>query len=245
VDVRLKRAYEPAASSDGYRVLVDRLWPRGVSRERARLDECDRELPPNAELRKLVRPPAGALRGVSPALPRRAVPAPRADCGAPAPGAAGHADPRLLGPRRRAQRRRGSRRGHTTRAAEDPQALTETLGHVGLFAHCLGSWRQATSGYPMLPARKEPIMPTGYLTRPTSAAQPANAEAPRWPLVILELGAGLIPLFTGRVSRRRRSRRPSRPAHRKRERGGRHRRTRHATRRRMAAVPVAAGYGAL
>jgi uncharacterized protein YeaO (DUF488 family) len=52
VDVRLKRAYEPAASSDGYRVLVDRLWPRGVSRERARLDEWDRELPPSAELRK-------------------------------------------------------------------------------------------------------------------------------------------------------------------------------------------------
>ena len=34
MDVRLKRAYEPAAPSDGYRVLIDRLWPRGVSRER-------------------------------------------------------------------------------------------------------------------------------------------------------------------------------------------------------------------
>jgi uncharacterized protein YeaO (DUF488 family) len=52
VDVRLKRAYEPASSSDGYRVLVDRLWPRGVSRKRARLDEWDRELPPSTELRK-------------------------------------------------------------------------------------------------------------------------------------------------------------------------------------------------
>jgi uncharacterized protein YeaO (DUF488 family) len=51
-DVRLKRAYEPAASSDGYRVLVDRLWPRGVSRRRARLDEWDRELAPSPELRK-------------------------------------------------------------------------------------------------------------------------------------------------------------------------------------------------
>jgi uncharacterized protein YeaO (DUF488 family) len=52
VDVRLKRAYEPADTSDGYRVLVDRLWPRGVSRKRARLDEWDRELSPSTDLRK-------------------------------------------------------------------------------------------------------------------------------------------------------------------------------------------------
>jgi len=52
MDVRLKRAYEPAASSDGYRVLIDRLWPRGVSRERAQLDEWERELPPSTELRQ-------------------------------------------------------------------------------------------------------------------------------------------------------------------------------------------------
>jgi len=52
VDVRLKRAYEPAATSDGYRVLIDRLWPRGVSRERAKLDEWERELPPSTELRQ-------------------------------------------------------------------------------------------------------------------------------------------------------------------------------------------------
>ncbi len=52
LDVRLKRAYDPAAPSDGYRVLIDRLWPRGVSRERAALDEWDRELPPSAELRR-------------------------------------------------------------------------------------------------------------------------------------------------------------------------------------------------
>jgi uncharacterized protein YeaO (DUF488 family) len=52
VDVRLKRAYERAASSDGYRVLIDRLWPRGVSRERAKLDEWERELPPSTELRQ-------------------------------------------------------------------------------------------------------------------------------------------------------------------------------------------------
>ena len=51
MDIALKRAYEPAAESDGYRLLVDRLWPRGVSRERARLDEWDRNLAPSNELR--------------------------------------------------------------------------------------------------------------------------------------------------------------------------------------------------
>ncbi|HEX6723901.1 MAG TPA: DUF488 domain-containing protein [Gaiella sp.] len=50
-DVRLKRAYDPAEPGDGYRVLVDRLWPRGVSKERARLDEWARELAPSTELR--------------------------------------------------------------------------------------------------------------------------------------------------------------------------------------------------
>jgi uncharacterized protein YeaO (DUF488 family) len=50
--VRLKRAYEPAERSDGYRVLIDRIWPRGVSKERARLDEWARELAPSSELRR-------------------------------------------------------------------------------------------------------------------------------------------------------------------------------------------------
>jgi uncharacterized protein YeaO (DUF488 family) len=52
IDIRLKRAYEPAASADGYRVLIDRLWPRGVSRERARLNAWERELAPSTELRQ-------------------------------------------------------------------------------------------------------------------------------------------------------------------------------------------------
>lgn len=52
MDVRLKRAYDPAVSADGYRVLIDRLWPRGISRERAKLDEWDKELPPSTELRQ-------------------------------------------------------------------------------------------------------------------------------------------------------------------------------------------------
>ena len=51
-DVRLKRAYEPAEADDGYRVLVDRLWPRGVPKEQAHLDEWARELAPSPELRR-------------------------------------------------------------------------------------------------------------------------------------------------------------------------------------------------
>ena len=52
MDVRLKRAYEPATSADGYRVLIDRLWPRGISRERAKLDSWEKDLAPSAELRE-------------------------------------------------------------------------------------------------------------------------------------------------------------------------------------------------
>jgi uncharacterized protein YeaO (DUF488 family) len=50
--VRTKRVYEPADASDGYRVLIDRLWPRGVSKERAHLDEWARDLAPSTELRR-------------------------------------------------------------------------------------------------------------------------------------------------------------------------------------------------
>jgi len=52
MDVRLKRAYDPPEPTDGYRVLIDRLWPRGVSRERAKLDSWEKELPPSSELRQ-------------------------------------------------------------------------------------------------------------------------------------------------------------------------------------------------
>ena len=50
--VRLKRAYEQPGPTDGYRVLIDRLWPRGVPREKAQLDEWLRELAPSTELRR-------------------------------------------------------------------------------------------------------------------------------------------------------------------------------------------------
>ena len=52
LDVRTKRVYDPADPSDGRRVLIDHVWPRGVTRERARLDEWARDLAPSDELRK-------------------------------------------------------------------------------------------------------------------------------------------------------------------------------------------------
>ncbi len=52
LDVRTKRVYDEAESGDGHRVLIDHVWPRGISRERARLDEWARELAPSDELRK-------------------------------------------------------------------------------------------------------------------------------------------------------------------------------------------------
>lgn len=50
--IQVKRAYEPAVPSDGYRILVDRLWPRGLSKERAAIDEWMKEVAPSAELRQ-------------------------------------------------------------------------------------------------------------------------------------------------------------------------------------------------
>ncbi len=50
--VELKRVYEQGESAAGYRVLVDRLWPRGLSKAQLPLDEWARELAPSAALRK-------------------------------------------------------------------------------------------------------------------------------------------------------------------------------------------------
>ena len=52
IDVRLKRIYEPPQRADGYRVLVERLWPRGATRNDARIDDWARELAPSDELRR-------------------------------------------------------------------------------------------------------------------------------------------------------------------------------------------------
>lgn len=50
--IALKRIYEEPNENDGYRVLVDRLWPRGVSKEKAALDEWLQEVGPSDELRQ-------------------------------------------------------------------------------------------------------------------------------------------------------------------------------------------------
>ncbi len=50
--ILVKRIYEPAAKSDGFRVLVDRLWPRGMAKENAKLDLWLPDLGPSTELRK-------------------------------------------------------------------------------------------------------------------------------------------------------------------------------------------------
>ncbi|HEX4517991.1 MAG TPA: DUF488 family protein [Gaiellaceae bacterium] len=52
LSVRTKRAYESPSADDGYRVLIDRLWPRGVAKTRASIDEWAHELAPSDELRR-------------------------------------------------------------------------------------------------------------------------------------------------------------------------------------------------
>lgn len=51
MEIAIKRMYERPDAGDGYRVLVDRLWPRGVSRARAELDEWCKDVAPSSELR--------------------------------------------------------------------------------------------------------------------------------------------------------------------------------------------------
>lgn len=50
--VKLKRAYDAPADQDGYRVLVDRLWPRGVAKAKAKIDLWLKDVAPSTELRK-------------------------------------------------------------------------------------------------------------------------------------------------------------------------------------------------
>lgn len=51
MDIIIKRIYEPASDSDGFRVLVDRLWPRGVSKEKAHIDLWLKDVAPSDALR--------------------------------------------------------------------------------------------------------------------------------------------------------------------------------------------------
>jgi uncharacterized protein YeaO (DUF488 family) len=50
--IKLKRAYEPASKDDGLRILVERLWPRGVSKQKAKIDLWLKALAPSTELRQ-------------------------------------------------------------------------------------------------------------------------------------------------------------------------------------------------
>jgi uncharacterized protein YeaO (DUF488 family) len=50
--IRIKRVYEEPAKEDGYRILVDRLWPRGLTKERAKVDLWVKEIAPSDALRK-------------------------------------------------------------------------------------------------------------------------------------------------------------------------------------------------
>lgn len=50
--IQMKRVYDPAESADGFRILVDRLWPRGISKEKAKVDLWAKEVTPSTGLRK-------------------------------------------------------------------------------------------------------------------------------------------------------------------------------------------------
>lgn len=52
LEIRIKRIYDDPADDDGFRVLIDRLWPRGISKDAAQLDAWAKELAPSTELRK-------------------------------------------------------------------------------------------------------------------------------------------------------------------------------------------------
>jgi uncharacterized protein YeaO (DUF488 family) len=52
MSIQIKRAYEDVSDDDGYRVLVDRLWPRGLSKENAKIDLWLRDIAPSTELRQ-------------------------------------------------------------------------------------------------------------------------------------------------------------------------------------------------
>ncbi|MBM7464220.1 DUF488 domain-containing protein [Microbacterium dextranolyticum] len=54
MQLHVKHVYDEATDADGFRVLVDRLWPRGLSKERARVDLWAKEVAPSAELRRAV-----------------------------------------------------------------------------------------------------------------------------------------------------------------------------------------------
>lgn len=52
MEVKIKRVYEPPSDEDGFRILVDRLWPRGLSKKKAKIDLWLKDIAPSDELRK-------------------------------------------------------------------------------------------------------------------------------------------------------------------------------------------------
>ena len=68
-EVRVRRVYEEPAPEDGMRVLVDRIWPRGLTKARAALDEWCKEIVPSTELRKWYGHDPERFRGIQPPLP--------------------------------------------------------------------------------------------------------------------------------------------------------------------------------
>lgn len=58
-DVRLRRAYDPPSQDDGTRVLIDRLWPRGLRKDEAHVDDWPKEVTPSPELRRWFHGPDG------------------------------------------------------------------------------------------------------------------------------------------------------------------------------------------
>ena len=50
--IQIKRIYEECSESDGYRILIDRLWPRGITKERAKIDLWSKDIAPSNDLRK-------------------------------------------------------------------------------------------------------------------------------------------------------------------------------------------------
>ena len=125
MDIRLKRAYEPASPSDGYRVLVD-LATRGL-KEAAQARRVGEGAAAEHRTQRVVRARAEPLRRVPPALHQRAAQRTPAANGAQATSKAGDAHARLLRPRHRTQRRSRARRRVAPRtAAVGKPAVTTT-----------------------------------------------------------------------------------------------------------------------
>ncbi|WP_354002764.1 DUF488 domain-containing protein [Microbacterium elymi] len=62
MEIRIKRVYAEAEASDGFRVLVDRLWPRGLSKQKAQIDLWDKDVAPSTEAAHGVPPRWHAVR---------------------------------------------------------------------------------------------------------------------------------------------------------------------------------------